>query len=132
MALWNIMATEKMVAISDLIHLWVNPEPWFKTGSLSFFKLGGYDNTMEHDRTPANKYEYTIKEMFVNKISKDDFCRDLLALSVDDEFDSFVNSNVKIAELFDLCVKYLDRDVRNKKGVWARIESNIESYSRQP
>lgn len=69
--------------------------------------------------------ESIIKKIFCNRASEVQFCHDFISLDVDDNFDDYMSKNSNMAEMFDLCVRYLDKDEHNKEHIWGSIESKV-------
>jgi hypothetical protein len=83
---------------------------------------------MEHfENTRNEKFRSVINQVFYNRSSEIQFCRDIISLETDDNFDVYMNKNSNIAGLFDLCVQYLDKDIHDKSEIWGYIEEKISS-----
>lgn len=71
-----------------------------------------------------NDLNQAISKLYSAMTDKYDFCYKLVSLDLNEAFGKlFEEDDTPVAELFNLCIQYLDKTIQTKDLIWGQIEA---------
>lgn len=78
--------------------------------------------------SPTDRLNQAIEKLYDGMTDRYDFCHKLISLDLDKDFGNiFEQEGSPVAELFNLCIQYLDKTVKRKSTIWEQIEKILKN-----
>lgn len=75
-----------------------------------------------HPKTSLESIMIDLVDNCSNLDDRDKVCRDIISLTISKDFDVTYKNSLKVANIYDLAIRYLDKDVIAKDEVWEELK----------